>query len=249
MKYRNWRSLTLAAAVALVATAASAHASEGAAFGMSHVTDGASYTHGGMVVSDGTMMSSCPENCPEYCEPGCPCPLGYCPHGLLGNCPNCLAILSPFGRTHNPAYGWAPPARHPIYRLPVHYQKFWPNFWYGQPGIYAPLFPMVYQPTDTTQLGFYYQRVPYWQPNPAMVPQTRPWPQQWHHAAAGAYGYGGAHHGGLINHAGHGEVCPTIQQGTVIDGATTTYDSTGSSSSWSDPQTNGGVYTPPSPGL
>ena len=37
---------------------------------------------------------------------------------------------------------------------------------------------MVYQPTDTTQLGFYYQSVPRWQYRPEMLPAApRPyWP-------------------------------------------------------------------------
>lgn len=113
----------------------------------------------------------------------------YCPpkhHGL--KLPKALALFSPFGKIYPPGYGWSRPVRYPIYRLPVHYQKYWPNFWYGQPGVYTPPAPMVYQPTDTTQLGFYYQRVPYWQPNPTMVPQFRPWPEQWHYREKPMYG-------------------------------------------------------------
>ena len=59
------------------------------------------------------------------------------------------------------------------------YYNYWPAKWYGQPGYrLAPSFPMVYMPTDTTQLGVYYARVPQWLPNPRMYPRP-PRPEQW----------------------------------------------------------------------
>lgn len=42
----------------------------------------------------------------------------------------------------------------------------------------------VYWPTDTTQLGYYYQQVPRWMPNPAMIPGP-PNPAEWHQTACG----------------------------------------------------------------
>ncbi len=35
-------------------------------------------------------------------------------------------------------------------------------------------------PTDTTQLGYYYQKVPTWVPVPGMIPPP-PQPEEWHH--------------------------------------------------------------------
>lgn len=105
---------------------------------------------------------------------GCPGYGGYC--GLCG-------IFHDHYCTHSPDHGYSVPAKYPIIRLGVQYNRFWPTAWYGTPGVNAfagaPLFPMVYQPTDTTQLGFYYQHVPYWQPVPNPLP-PRPIPAQWH---------------------------------------------------------------------
>ena len=101
-------------------------------------------------------------------------------------------------------------AHSPIYHLPVHYQRFWPTHWYGQPGaVYSPIFPMVYMPTDTTQLGFYYQRVPYWQPRPGLLP---PAPN------GGASGLEGAF-GGLFGVGAVQSSCPSgaYQSGTIIE--------------------------------
>ncbi|MFQ5731216.1 MAG: hypothetical protein ACE5KM_04580 [Planctomycetaceae bacterium] len=75
------------------------------------------------------------------------------------------------------------PEIHPIQRDPVVYQRYWPQRWYGDPrrGIPAdaPRAPMVFTPTDTTQLGYYYQRAPQWQPAPWMLPRAPgPWVHQ-----------------------------------------------------------------------
>jgi len=76
---------------------------------------------------------------------------------------------------------FSPPVKRPIYRTGVAYQKMWPNHWSGTGA--APVsnyqYPTVYMPTDTTQLGYYYQHVPYWQPRQGMVPPP-PVPSQWH---------------------------------------------------------------------
>ncbi len=107
------------------------------------------------------------------CPPG-DCPNGYC-HGHGWGC---------FQETYckkSADYGYSPPAKYPLHRRGVQYNTYFPNQWYGLPGggLAPNAYPMVYQPTDTTQLGFYYQHVPFWQPNPHMFPQ-RPVPAQWH---------------------------------------------------------------------
>ena len=104
-----------------------------------------------------------------------------------GNCPDrrcrghlCDGLFQEHYGTKSPDYGYSPPAKYPLHRRGVEYKSYYPQQWYGQPGGgLAGGYPMVYQPTDTTQLGFTYQHVPYWQPNPNMVPK-RPVPAQWH---------------------------------------------------------------------
>lgn len=82
---------------------------------------------------------------------------------------------------HSPDHGYVSPGKIPIYRQGVQYNSYFPNGWYGTPngGITGPVYPMIYQPTDTTQLGYYYQHVPFWQPNANALP-PRPIPAQWH---------------------------------------------------------------------
>ncbi len=75
-----------------------------------------------------------------------------------------------------PDHGWVQPQKGPpIERVPVTYSNFYPQYWHGDPRAAqsqqnAPRFPQVSHPTDTTQLGYYYQTVPSWQPNPYMIP-------------------------------------------------------------------------------
>ena len=104
-----------------------------------------------------------------------------------------------------PDSGWAPPVR-----LPVNYDSAWyaayhPQAFYGNPGGgFVANYPTVYQPTDTTQLGYYYHNVPTWQSRPGMIPPT-PRPIDYHarmclganggcHSCQG--GYGGGYSGG-----------------------------------------------------
>lgn len=104
-----------------------------------------------------------------------------------------------------PDSGWAPPAHVPVTRSGGSYSSYWPNQWYGNPGGDAfPYHPMVYQPTDTTQLGYSYANVPTWRPNPGMIPPV-PSPSMFHHRYCPAdpqTHYVPGHHGGMI----HGEV-------------------------------------------
>jgi hypothetical protein len=98
--------------------------------------------------------------------PGAACPGAAC--GAGGGC------------YFNPTRGFRPYAAAPVYREAVVYYRYWPDKWYGEPGFnLRPTFPQVYMPTDTTQLGFYYARVPQWMPNPNMYPPA-PRPEDWH---------------------------------------------------------------------
>ncbi len=66
---------------------------------------------------------------------------------------------------------WNPPVS-----LPVNHNWAWyglsaPQAPYGAPGGgFIGQYPSVYQPTDTTQLGYYYHKVPTWQSQPGRVP-------------------------------------------------------------------------------
>ena len=88
---------------------------------------------------------------------------------------------------------WMRPIRRPIYRVPVQYARYWPTSYYT--GVYDPRalysqpLPMVYMPTDTTQLGFYHQRVPTWLPRPNAIPGP-PWPPNWHYTVSTGGGFG-----------------------------------------------------------
>jgi hypothetical protein len=127
-------------------------------------------------------------NCPTgngYQVGGCPtgncptggCPTGNCPRGCRGGC-----FQGKFGEyycKHSPDYGYSPPAKYPLQRRGVQYQNRFPTQWYGAGADYSGSYaPMVYQPTDTTQLGYKYQHVPFWQPMPNRLP-PRPIPAQW----------------------------------------------------------------------
>ncbi|MCA8998618.1 MAG: hypothetical protein KDA80_16580 [Planctomycetaceae bacterium] len=161
-----------------------------------------------------------------YGRPGCPtCPGGqggnygfaYQPgygHGGYGHCPGgcqyppysakmtytaraILEWIHPCGScTVSPGTGWAPPVKRPIYRTPVVYQQAFPNSWTGAPTGPQVRVPHVYMPTDTTQLGFYYQHVPYWQPRGAAIPPA-PIPEQYHVSLCEADLHG-KHPAGLI---------------------------------------------------
>ncbi len=147
------------------------------------------------------------------------CPTGSCPNGSAcqaGQCPTCRGCLhGRFGEhycKHSPDYGYSPPAKYPLHRRGVEYTNDYPAQWYGAGADYSQSrSPMVYQPTDTTQLGFYYQHVPSWQPSPNRLPD-RPIPAQWNITApavsasrycGGCYpGNLGSYHG--LQRRGHG---------------------------------------------
>ena len=96
--------------------------------------------------------------------------------GTWSNCDTCVHGSGMLW----PDAGWNRPMPTALRRAPVVFSRRWPQSWHGQPGAArAAAPPMVYQPTDTTQLGFIYHRVPQWQPNPKMLPPA-PWPATWH---------------------------------------------------------------------
>ncbi len=83
------------------------------------------------------------------------------------------------GRYVAPDEGFVPPGRRPMQRVWVPYHRFFPAELTGQPVPPQVPAPMVYMPTDTTQLGYYYQHVPHWHAYPGMVPPV-PRPVDWH---------------------------------------------------------------------
>lgn len=73
-----------------------------------------------------------------------------------------------------PDAGWAPPLNYPLQRTGYGF-----GGWYGNQGPFVGGAPMVYQATDTTQLGYSYANVPQWQPEPHRLPPV-PIPSHYH---------------------------------------------------------------------
>jgi hypothetical protein len=80
-----------------------------------------------------------------------------------------------------PTAGWVAPGRIAMNRMWVPYHKFYPNAWTGQPAVPQARLPVIYTPTDTTQLGYYYQHVPHWHSYSNMIPPV-PRPVDWHYS-------------------------------------------------------------------
>ncbi len=162
------------------------------------VTPVSAFGHHGPVYSNGADLGNCPTG---------DCPTGNCP---TGNCPQGRGCK--FGEhycKHSPDYGYSPPAKYPLHRRGVEYDRYYPSQWYGAGADYSQSqAPMVYQATDTTQLGFYYQHVPYWRPMPERLP-PRPIPSQWHITpppveASGFCRNGYGNYGNYGGYSGHG---------------------------------------------
>lgn len=96
------------------------------------------------------------------------------------SCPSCNNSSNSLCSTKGfPDKGWNPPARYPVNRDGIWYRNSWPKAWYGNAGGgFIGNAPMVYQPTDTTQLGYSYAKVPTWQAT-RMIPPT-PCPANYH---------------------------------------------------------------------
>jgi hypothetical protein len=156
-------------------------------------------------------------DCPE-CRGGRACPHCFgagCHHCGHHGCFGCLAgKFQEHYCTYSPDYGFSIPGKYPIHRRGVQYSQYFPAAWYGANGSLGvdAVFPMVYQPTDTAQLGFYYQHVPFWMPQPNPLP-PRPVPAQWHHyaPAVGASAY---------HASGFGGACPVVVSEAVAPSPT-----------------------------
>ncbi len=80
----------------------------------------------------------------------------------------------------SPDWGYAPPVSDPMVFSNLTYARYWPDQWYGQPDrASVKRYPIVGQPTDTTQFGYYYQHVPTWGPRRGAIPKP-PNPLIWH---------------------------------------------------------------------
>jgi len=119
-----------------------------------------------------------------YCRTGC----HQCGYGCLGGQDDCcLHAVKKWALCCNyyilpPDYGWNAPTKVPVERKGVTYYRYWPETWYGtgtpNPGEYRT-YPTAANPTDTAQLGYTYQQVPCWKPDPHRLPPV-PVPSQWH---------------------------------------------------------------------
>lgn len=97
--------------------------------------------------------------------------------GWGGSCSTCNGGgLFGCGCHHGSASGhsWVrPPATWPLARTSNMYPYYWSPRLAGVAPVAPPggmQFPMVYQPTDTTQMGYYYRSVPRWDYRPEMLP-------------------------------------------------------------------------------
>jgi len=108
---------------------------------------------------------------------------------------------------------WNPPVNMPVNHNWAWYGLSAPQAPYGAPGGgFIAQHPSVYQPTDTTQLGYYYHKVPTWQPQPGRLPGV-PNPAMFHSRICPNNGYGAPCYGTY----GHGAVMhsyavPTLPQ-------------------------------------
>ncbi len=158
--------------------------------------------------------------------------MGNANGNFSGDCPECYGggKHGGFGKsgsfkerycTHSPDHGFSVPGKWPIHRRGVQYTSFYPHTWAGMEGPAVgevPVYPMAYMPTDTTQLGFYSQHVPFWQPQPNPMPR-RPIPAQWHSYAPTVYAsdWGNAYNKGGMS----GGDCPVVN-GQFVPTATPT---------------------------
>lgn len=100
------------------------------------------------------------------------CQSGQCDDGSCHCCLNKIRLY--------PDAGWNPPVNYPVNHNWAWYANTMPGTLYGNPGGgFTAQYPVVAQPTDTTQLGYYYHKVPTWQPRPDMIPPV-PDPTQFH---------------------------------------------------------------------
>lgn len=172
---------------------------------------------------------------------------GQCGDGCNGHCGQCcigqwLNRHSPYHTCKLPPdHGFSTPAHRPMLPQPAMYRNMFPGSWTGQASTADPgaRHPMVYMPTDTTQLGYYYQQVPYWRTRPGMIPPV-PQPGEWHTPETGVVftGYEDADPYGMFGG------CP---DGQVIDGGIVNGSTIEGGSSQSYPSEGTPVQTSPVP--
>ena len=127
-----------------------------------------------------------------------------CSNGCLARCRATKAY---------PDAGWNPPTHMPVNYDGVWYGSYLPQNAYGTPGGgFIANYPTVYQPTDTTQLGYYYHKVPTWQSRSDMIPGV-PNPSNFHArvfppGGIGRHGYHGAAYG-PVNYGPVPASCPS----------------------------------------
>ena len=116
-----------------------------------------------------------------------------------------------------PDAGWNPPTHMPVNYDGAWYGSYLPQHAYGTPGGgFIANYPTVYQPTDTTQLGYYYNKVPTWQSRSDMIPGV-PYPSRFHarvcpQGGTGCHGYQGATYG-PVNYGPVPASCPNCNTG------------------------------------
>lgn len=97
------------------------------------------------------------------------------------------------GKLAHPDAGWAPPVHFPVNHDWAWYGAYHPQAWYGNPGGgFVQAYPSVYQPNDTTQLGYSYNKVPTWQSRPGMIPPV-PRPGDYHSRSVHGWNAGSGH--------------------------------------------------------
>lgn len=81
--------------------------------------------------------------------------------------PMSVPLAPVVGYTYN--YGWGVPSSR-LTRIGSSYNRWYPQTWYTQAGAgpeaAGPNPPIILQPVDTMQQGYYYKHVPAWQPAP-----------------------------------------------------------------------------------
>ncbi|MFO1006093.1 MAG: hypothetical protein U0929_09045 [Planctomycetaceae bacterium] len=167
--------------------------------------------------SGGYVEGGCPN-----CQQGAACGYHGCNMRPMGYVNHILGWVNPWSGvgTYSPDHGYAPPGKvrtpHP---QQVAYNKAFPDAWTGQPGAGGggQRAYQIYMPTDTTQLGYYYQAAPRWHANPAMIPPT-PVPSQWHRDLCQGQGCqnGRCQLGARLHHHGRGQNCPPQYGGEQI---------------------------------
>ena len=189
----------------------------------------------GLMAQAATSSAADPSNC-QACNTGSAHASDWMPAGniVYTNCDDSPGYCSLCASKGWPDKGWNPPAHYPINRDGIWYRNWQPKDWYGSPGGgFIANSPMTYQPTDTTQLGFSYAKVPTWQ-SIRMVPPT-PCPDHFHarvcvprpHAGRLPDGFPGGtpYQNGQFQSGGYGvpgsSNCPSRQQGHAFNGPMT----------------------------